>query len=390
MLDHAKALGDTLTDLRRQIHRHPELSFEEHKTAALVSEHLTALGIEHQTGVGRTGIVARLGRGNGPKIGIRADMDALPIVEARETPYTSQHDGKMHACGHDAHTAMLLGVANLLADKTLPGEIRLLFQPSEEAADAEGISGAPRMIEDGAIEDLDAVIALHVDSTLEAGTVQLKEGFLLANVDTVYATVRGTGGHGAAPHYARDPVFLLAPVLTALHGIVSRWVDPTQPAVVTVGRVAGGSASNVIPDAIELDITLRSVDDAVRAQLLAEVESALRVAQTLGGDYDMTVERGYPSLWNDPGVVGWMREVATAQLGEEGVSSGKLMMGAEDFAFMTRESRGAMMILGTRTADGIDRYHHHPEFDVNESALPVGSAVLAETALRFVSGDFKT
>jgi len=201
MLDHAKALGDTLTDLRRQIHRHPELSFEEHKTAALVSEHLTALGIEHQTGVGRTGIVARLGRGNGPKIGIRADMDALPIVEARETPYTSQHDGKMHACGHDAHTAMLLGVANLLADKTLPGEIRLLFQPSEEAADAEGISGAPRMIEDGAIEDLDAVIALHVDSTLEAGTVQLKEGFLLANVDTVYAT----GSCGRRLGVKRDP-----------------------------------------------------------------------------------------------------------------------------------------------------------------------------------------
>ena len=257
---------------------------------------MTSLGIEHETGVGRTGIVARLGRGNGPRIGIRADMDALPILEARDTPYRSKVDGKMHACGHDAHTAMLLGVATLLADKAIPGEIRLLFQPSEEAADDEGVSGAPRMIEAGAVDDLDAVIALHVDSTLDAGTVSLTEGYALANVDTVYATVRGTGGHGAVPHHARDPVFLLAPVLTAMHGIVSRWVDPTRPAVVTVGRVAGGTASNVIPDAIELDITLRSVDDDVREQLLSEVEQALSVAKTLGGDYDMRIERGYPSL----------------------------------------------------------------------------------------------
>ncbi len=388
MLDQATALGDTLTDLRRQIHQHPELSFEEHRTAALVSEHLTELGIEHQTGVGRTGVVARLGRGNGPRIGIRADMDALPILEARDTPYKSTVDGKMHACGHDAHTAMLLGVANLLADKNIAGEIRLLFQPSEEASDSEGISGAPRMIEDGAVDDLDAVIALHVDSKLDAGTVQLTEGFLLANVDTVYETVRGTGGHGAVPHHARDPIFLLAPVLTALHGIVSRWIDPVQPAVVTVGRVAGGTASNVIPETVELDITLRSVDDTVRERLLEEVENALGVAKTLGGDYEMRVERGYPSLFNDSDVVSWMREVAVSQLGEERVQNGQLMMGAEDFAFMTRASRGAMMILGTKTADGVDRYHHHPEFDVNEAALPVGSAVLAETALRFVNGDF--
>ncbi|MEM7378424.1 MAG: M20 family metallopeptidase, partial [Pseudomonadota bacterium] len=239
-----------------------------------------------------------------------------------------------------------------------------------------------------AVEDLDAVIALHVDSTLDAGTVSLTDGFILANVDTVYATVRGTGGHGAAPHYARDPVFLLAPVLTALHGIVSRWVDPTRPAVVTVGRVAGGSASNVIPDAIELDITLRSVDDDVREQLLREVEQAMSVAKTLGGDYDMRIERGYPSLWNDPAVVNWLRDTATDALGADRVETGKLMMGAEDFAYMTRASRGAMMILGTKTADGVTRYHHHPEFDVNEDALPVGSAVLAETAMRFVSGAY--
>lgn len=387
MLDAARAIAGELTRLRREIHMYPELSFQEHRTAALVSERLTALGIEHQTGVGRTGIVARIGRGNGPRIGIRADMDALPILEARDTPYRSTVDGKMHACGHDAHTAILLGVAELLADKTIPGEIRLLFQPSEESADDDGISGAPRMIEDGAIDDLDAVLALHVDSALESGKVSLKDGYMLANVDTIYATVSGTGGHGAMPHQARDPVFLLAPVLTALHGIVSRWVDPTKPAVVTVGRVAGGSASNVIPEAVELEITLRSVDEEVREQLLQEVEQALSVAKTLGGDYGIKLERGYPSLWNDPTVNGWLRTVANDLLGEGNVETGKLLMGAEDFAYMTRASRGAMMILGTKTADGVTRYHHHPEFDVNEDALPIGSAVLADTALRFVSGE---
>lgn len=387
MLDAARAIAGELTRLRREIHMYPELSFQEHRTAALVSERLTALGIEHQTGVGRTGIVARIGRGNGPRIGIRADMDALPILEARDTPYRSTVDGKMHACGHDAHTAILLGVAELLADKTIPGEIRLLFQPSEESADDDGISGAPRMIEDGAIDDLDAVLALHVDSALESGKVSLKDGYMLANVDTIYATVSGTGGHGAMPHQARDPVFLLAPVLTALHGIVSRWVDPTKPAVVTVGRVAGGSASNVIPEAVELEITLRSVDEEVREQLLQEVEQALSVAKTLGGNYSIRLERGYPSLWNDPTVNGWLRTVANDLLGEGNVETGKLLMGAEDFAYMTRASRGAMMILGTKTADGVTRYHHHPEFDVNEDALPIGSAVLADTALRFVSGE---
>lgn len=387
MLDAARAIAGELTRLRREIHMYPELSFQEHRTAALISERLTALGIEHQTGVGRTGIVARIGRGNGPRIGIRADMDALPILEARDTPYRSTVDGKMHACGHDAHTAILLGVAELLADKTIPGEIRLLFQPSEESADDDGISGAPRMIEDGAIDDLDAVLALHVDSALESGKVSLKDGYMLANVDTIYATVSGTGGHGAMPHQARDPVFLLAPVLTALHGIVSRWVDPTKPAVVTVGRVAGGSASNVIPEAVELEITLRSVDEEVREQLLQEVEQALSVAKTLGGNYSIRLERGYPSLWNDPTVNGWLRTVANDLLGEGNVETGKLLMGAEDFAYMTRASRGAMMILGTKTADGVTRYHHHPEFDVNEDALPIGSAVLADTALRFVSGE---
>ena len=391
MLEKAQALQEELTRLRRTIHQHPELGFEELKTAALVAETLSELGIEYQTGVGKTGIVARLGQGKpgAPVIGIRADMDALPILEANDVPYKSQVPGKMHACGHDAHTTMLLGAAMLLKEADIPGEIRLLFQPSEERQDAEGQSGAMRMIADQAIEGLDAVLALHVNSTLDRGQVVIDDGYILANADHIEARIIGRGGHGAAPHSARDPIFLLAPVLTALHGIVSRWVNPNSPAVVTVGRVTGGTVNNVIPNDVELELTLRSADDAVREQLIAEVEQALSVARALGGDYEMVVHRGYPATYNDPQVASWIRTTAVELLGEENVVSRGLAMGAEDFGFMARASQGAMMFLGTREPGGPDRYLHHPEFDLDEEALPLGTAVLAETALRFAQGIYK-
>ncbi len=316
-------------------------------------------------------------------------MDALPILEANDTEYKSTIDGVMHACGHDSHTAMLLGAAMLLKDEDINGEIRLLFQPSEENSDAEGVSGAPRMIEDGAIEGLDAVISLHVDSTLDAGLVRIGSGYALANADTVYAKIKGKGGHGAVPQKARDPIFMLAPVLTALHGIVSRWIDPTMPAVVTVGRLSAGTASNVIPEEVELDITVRSVGDDVREQLLVEIEQALSIAKALGGDYEIKIERGYPALYNNETVTEWVHTTASDLIGADNIVPGQLMMGGEDFAFMSRASKGMMMMLGTKEPDGPARFHHHPEFDIDESAMPIGAAIMAETALRFVSGDYK-
>lgn len=387
MLDRAEEIKEKIVGWRRTIHQNPELSFEEVKTAGLVASTLSDLGIEYQTGVGKTGVVARIGNGNGRTIGIRADMDALPIHEQTDVPFKSQIDGKMHACGHDAHTAMLLGVATLLKEKQIDGEVRLLFQPSEEAADAEGVSGAPRMIEDGAIEGLDAVISLHTDSTTDAGKITIADGYVLANVDTVFATIIGKGGHGAMPHEARDPIFMLAPILTALHGIVSRWIDPTQPAVVTVGKVSGGTVSNVIPNSVDLEITVRSTDDDVRKQLLVEIENALTIARMLGGDYEMKTVHGYPALYNDPEVTGWMRSIATEMIGTDNVVAGKLMMGAEDFAYMSRASKGAMFMLGGKYPDGDATYHHHPKFDLDESSFPIGTAILAETALRFVRGE---
>ena len=387
MLAKAEALKETLVRLRRTIHMQPELGFEEFKTSALVAKTLRDLGVEFQTGVGKTGVVARLGNGNGPVIGVRADMDALPIQEANDVSYKSQTPGKMHACGHDAHTAMLLGAAMLLKDEDINGEIRLLFQPSEEKADEEGFNGAPRMIQDGAIEGLEAVVALHVNSILDAGKVQYRAGQVLANADRIVAKVIGKGGHGAAPHAAVDPIFMLGPILSALHGIVSRRVKPIEPAVVTVGVLRGGTAYNIIPGAVELDMTLRSLSDEVREQLLKEVESALSIARPLGGDYEMQVIRGCPSLYNDPTVTGWLRDTAGRLIGAENVVEREPGMGFEDFAYMAQASRGAMIFLGTKEPNGPPRFAHHPEFDLDENAMPIGAAILARTALRFVRGE---
>ncbi|MCA9919821.1 MAG: amidohydrolase [Anaerolineales bacterium] len=385
MLEKAKALQAELSRLRRTIHMHPELGFEEFQTGALVAQTLSDLGIEMQTGVAKTGIIGRIGNGNGPVIGIRADMDALPILEANDVAYKSQVPGKMHACGHDSHTTMLLGAAMLLKDVPFDGEIRLIFQPSEERQDDEGKSGGMRMVEEKALEGLDAVIGLHVVGMMDRGQVMLDDGFVLANVDTIYAKVKGKGGHGAQPHLSRDPIFMMGPILTALHGIVSRWVSPTEPAVVTVGKMVGGTVNNVIPSEVELEITCRSLNDDVREQLVYEVEQALSIARNLGGDYEMRRVTGYPALYNDPKVVGWLKETAVEFLGADNVHARGPSMGGEDFAYMSRASQGAMIFLGVKDPAGPPRFLHHPEFDLDETAMPIGAALLAETALRFVN-----
>ena len=388
MLEKAQAIKDELIRIRRTIHRHPELGFEEIKTGALVVKTLNELGVELQTGVGKTGVVARIGDGNGPVIGIRADMDALPIFEENDVEYKSQVPGKMHACGHDAHTTMVLGAAMLLKDEDFNGEIRLLFQPSEERQDEEGQSGAMRMISDHAIEGLDAVIACHVNPQMDRGKISINDGYVLANTDRVYAKIIGKGGHGAAPHVSRDPIFMSVPVMTALYGIVSRWVSPTEPAVMTIGRISGGQVANVIPPEVELEITLRSLSDEVREQLISEVEAALAIAKSMGGDYEIDVVRGYPALINDTAVANWIKETAVSLLGAENVIPRDVVMGGEDFAFMTRASQGAMFSLGVKEPDGPPKFLHHPQFDLDEEALPIGAAILAQTALRFVRGEF--
>jgi amidohydrolase len=386
LIDQAQELKPRIVELRRTIHRQPELGFDVFRTAELVARTLSELGIEAQTGVGKSGVVGYLGDADaeGPVIGIRADMDALPIQEINQVDYASQVPGKMHACGHDSHTAMLLGAATLLSRQKLPGQVRLIFQPSEEIADEEGISGAPRMIDDGAIKDVDYVIALHVDGETEAGNITVRSGMATAAVDTFFAHVIGRGGHGAQPHVTVDPFWLTGQVLNAMYAVPSRRVEPHQPSVLSLGVVRGGHASNVIPDSVYLEGTLRSKDDAVRELLLDEVRRCLEIARTLGGDYDLKIERGYPPMQNAKVVTEEIRQAGLDLLGESCVAEARPIMGAEDFAYMTEAHPGAMFSLGVRQPGGPARYVHTPDFDIDEDALPIGAAMLAETALRLM------
>ena len=361
---------------------HPELGFQETHTAARVAAVLESLNYRVRTGVGRTGVVAERGAGH-PVVAIRADMDALPLQEANDVPYASQVPGVMHACGHDAHTAIGLGVATLLAQETFPGTVRFLFQPAEEAGDEEGITGAPRMVEDGAMEGVDAVLALHVDGFFPAGDITLETGPVSAGVDTFYATIIGQGGHGAYPHDTVDPIYIAGHAILALHGIVSRRLHPLDPAVVSIGSIHAGQADNVIPERVEMSGTIRFMEPEVRKQIHAEIERALEVARALGGDYTLRIEPGCLPMVNDEEVVDVIREVATELLGSEHILQRKKGMGAEDFGTFSALAPGAMFRLGCRI-EGDKRKAHHPRFDINERCLPVGVAILAGAALRLL------
>jgi amidohydrolase len=388
ILEKAKALRGELVRLRRTIHQNPELGFEVYETADLVARTLTEMGLEIQTGVGKSGVVAHLGRGNGPAIGIRADMDALPILEQTGAAYASKIPGRMHACGHDAHTAMLLGAAMLLREADLPGEVRLIFQPSEEVFDSDGVSGAPRMIDDGALDGLNALIALHVDTKLEVGKIRVAPGVVQAAVDDFHLYVQGRGGHAAQPYAVLDPIWLMTQVLQALYAIPSRRLNPLRSGVVTVGIVKAGSASNVIPAEAYIEGTMRSHDGKVRLQLREEVEKAAAIVRALGGDYRLELDFGYPPLANDPTVVSWLQQVGAELLGQDHVTDEDMVsFGAEDFAYMTAKVPGAMFRLGVKPKDGEFGGLHEATFDLDEDALPIGAAMLAETALRYVRGE---
>ena len=385
ILDQAKAMEDQLVAWRREIHMHPELGFEEKRTSRLVADSLREMGIEVEVGVAETGVVARIGEGR-PAVGIRADMDALPIHEANEVPYKSQTAGLMHACGHDAHTSMLLGVANLL--NNMPdrpaGEIRLLFQPSEEKWRPEdGQSGGSLMVEEKALDDLDAVIACHVASGTPVGEVQVTDGFSLAAPDTFEAKIVGEGTHGASPHHGLDPIWLQAQVVNALQAIRARRRNPTERSVVTIGSIHAGVAPNVIPNEVLITGTIRTFEEEARREIHRLVEEAFALVRNFGGDYELSISTGYPALYNDPGVAELIRGVGTDLLGEAMSSEGAPIMAGEDFAFMTKKAPGAMMRLGAQL-DALNRPHHSPIFDIHEGCMPVGVAVMAESALRLL------
>jgi amidohydrolase len=384
LFDRASALAPELSDIRRDLHAHPELSFQEIRTAEVVAERLRELGYDVRTGVGITGCVGEFSTGDGPTVALRADMDALPILEENDVPYRSREAGIMHACGHDAHVACLLGAARLLAesrdDASLPaGRIRLLFQPSEESTDEENLGGAQRMIADGAMEGVDAVFGLHVDANSPAGQVLFRQGPLMAGNDTLRGTVRGAASHAALPHEGLDALVLASHVVLAVQAIVSRRLDPLEPAVITFGRIEGGTKENILVEEVRLAGTLRYFDSAVRSTIHRELRRAFAVADALGGDGRVEVREGNPPVHNDPRLTELARSAAKAVVSTEGLGTADQIMGAEDFAYLAREAPGCFFWLGARIAKD-PRKHHTPRFDIDESCLPVGAAVLAAAA----------
>lgn len=387
MLDKAKQMQEQLVAWRRGIHQYPELGFEEERTSRLVADSLREMGIEIEVGVAETGVVGRIGEGR-PAVGIRADMDALPIDEANDVSYKSQRPGLMHACGHDAHTSILLGVAKLLNEMPdrPPGEIRLLFQPSEERWRPEdGHSGGSLMVEQQALDGLDAVIACHVSSDTPVGEVHVCDGFSLAAPDAFEAKIIGEGTHGAAPHNGLDPIWLQAQVVNALQAIRSRRRDPTERSVVTIGAIHAGIAPNVIPNEVIMLGTIRTFEEEARASIHRLVEEAFALTRHFGGDYELKISTGYPALYNDPDVSELIRQTGRDLLGAENAGEGAPIMAGEDFAYMTQKAPGAMMRLGAKL-DDINRPHHSPIFDIHEGCLPIGAGVLAESVLRLLKG----
>ncbi|MCK6577787.1 MAG: amidohydrolase [Anaerolineae bacterium] len=386
MVERALTLEDQIIAWRRDFHQHPELGFKEFRTAGVVARELNAMGVEVTTGVGKTGVVGIIGDG-GPVVGIRADMDALPILEANQVEYASKHDGVMHACGHDAHTAILLGVARMLVE--MPdrpkGQIRLLFQPCEETEGEDGYSGAWHMIKDGALDGVDKVIALHVASDMPAGKIAINPGHISAAADNFFGTVIGRATHGAHPDQGVDPIFIAAQVINALQGVISRQRDPIHPAVVTVGKINGGTAENIIPDDVTMSGTIRSYDRNVREKLWADVEGAFALARAFGGDYRLHLKKGCPSTHNDPKVAALIHDTAVDLFGADRLFERLPSLGGEDFSLMAERAPGAMFMLGAKR-DEINRPHHNPLFDLNEGTFKDGAALLAETALRILQG----
>jgi amidohydrolase len=384
MLKKAHSLFEDLIHWRRDFHTHPELGFTEVRTAEIVSLELEKMGYKVRRGVGRTGVVADFGSNSGPTIAIRADMDALPIIESPDREYASLNPGIMHACGHDSHTAMALGAAAILAGENLSGRVRFLFQPSEEMGDEEGISGAPRMIADGALDGVDFVIAQHVDPHSPVGTIAISSGPASGGVDNWYGKIIGVGGHGAHPDQTIDPFFILGHVIIALNGIVSRRINPFQPAVISIGMINGGFAQNVIPEQVEISGTLRYTDPALLQQIRDEIRRSFEISRAYGGSFELKFEYGGGPNINHESAAQLLKSAGIAIVGKENVHPGTPTLGAEDFGAFTEIKPGAMFTLGT-LIEGDERTLHHPRFDIDERAMPIGTAILVEAVMQYLN-----
>ena len=374
--------GERIVALRREIHREPELGFDTEKTAEKVLAALDGLPLEIQTGVAENGIVATLeGEGEGPTVGLRADMDALPIHEETGLPFASGTDGKMHACGHDGHTSMLVGAAHALSGMRdrLHGTVKFIFQPAEE-----GGGGGKVMVDEGVTEGIDSIFALHLWPGLPLGTASTKAGPVMAAADAFEMEVKGNGGHGAMPHQTADAIVMAAQIVAALQTIVSREADPVEPAVLTVGEIGAGTAFNIIPETARIAGTVRTMNQDLREMIPERIEELSRgIARGMRGDVDLNYKFSYPVTRNDPEAARLALNVAGELLGEDSVIEARNpSMAGEDFAFMLEEVPGAYVWLGVGDVSGL----HTPEFAFDEDVLPRGAALLTALALESLSG----
>jgi len=385
MLRQAEAIAADIIAIRREIHRFPELGYREEKTSRLVAEQLEKLGIRFRTGIARTGIIAEIGGGDGGTVALRADMDALPISEATGLPFASENPGVMHACGHDAHIAMLLGAARLLKEAHFRGTVRLLFQPSEEdnADDPDGHSGARRMLLEGALGGVDWALGLHQAPMLPTGTISLREGPILAAADHFEIVVHGHAAHaGVNPEAGTDAVVIAAELVGHLQTIVSRQTGPTEQAVVSVGTVHGGSSYNIIADRVTLTGTTRALDDRIYNQNIDRIRKTCRgLEQIHDARVDFNILHAVPVTCNHPAVTAAARRAAAKIFPAAGIIAVPPLLGGEDFAYFATEVPSCFALLGTLKAGQPPSSLHHPKMVLDETALPFGAAFLAQAAL---------
>jgi amidohydrolase len=376
---------DDVVATRRHLHSHPELSFHEVETSVFVANKLEELGLEYHK-MADTGLVALI-KGDLPSdrvVALRADMDALPILEANDVPYKSQNPGVMHACGHDAHTSSLLGTAKILTElkSEFGGTIKLIFQPAEEKLPG----GASLMIKEGVLENPkpQAVLGQHVMPLIDAGKVGFRAGKYMASTDELYVTVRGKGGHGAQPQQNVDPVIITAHILTALQTIVSRSADPKSPSVLSFGKVIANGATNVIPNEVYLEGTFRTMDEKWRSEAHIKIKKmAEGIAESMGGSCEFNIMRGYPFLINEEVLTAATRGHAEDYLGKENVLDLDIWMAAEDFAYYSQAADACFYRLGTRNeARGITSSVHTPTFDVEEDAFKISTGLMAYLAVK--------
>ncbi len=383
--DRALELFPRLREWRRTLHQHPELGFDLDWTAAYVAGELRKMGVSPHTGVGISGITVDVGEGE-HMVALRADMDALPILEKNDVPYRSLNEGRMHACGHDAHTAMLLGAVKIILEMhqegKLPGRVRFLFQPNEEGQEQGG--GALLMIRDGALDGVETIFGQHVDPELYVGTAATRPGPMMAEADVFRLTVKGRQSHAAYPHQGVDAIAISAHVVSAVHQVVSRRVNPVNPAVVTIGEIHGGTKPNVLAGEVAMTGTIRTFSTEDRDVIEKEIENAGSIAKSLGGDYVVDFQHGTPPLVNDPELTEFVMEEAQKLLGTENVFEAQMRMGGEDFAFYAQKVPGAFVRLGVRAPGERVRPLHTNTFDLDENALPLGAALLSHLAVRWL------